>query len=200
MRKYIIKKADGSEQIDMPASHNTKRKAIETLMHYIECHNVCLYDANLISPCDYKIETVDLKVDEIIPDFETARKKLSNTSNPSINNICTLLNEINIKHLNVLIALNRLFTIAEAWNKEDGFVPDFSDTHQNKWFPLFKYDKDAARFVCVDTGHTFMTYAGFGSRICFISHLRAKQFGKQFEELYNEVFLIPEDNKENDYK
>ena len=58
----------------MPASHNTKRKAIETLMHYIECHNVCLYDANLISPCDYKIEAVDLKVDEIIPDFETARK------------------------------------------------------------------------------------------------------------------------------
>ena len=58
----------------MPASHNTKRKAIETLMHYIECHNVCLYVANLISPCDYKIEAVDLKVDEIIPDFETARK------------------------------------------------------------------------------------------------------------------------------
>ena len=115
----------------MPASHNTKRKAIETLMHYIECHNVCLYVANLISPCDYKIEAVDLKVDEIIPDFETARKKLSNTSNPSINNICTLLNEINIKHLNALIVLNCLFTIAEAWNKEDGFVPDFSDTHQN---------------------------------------------------------------------
>lgn len=84
-----------------------------------------------------------------------------------------------------MIALNRLFTITEAWNKEDGFVPDFSDTHQNNWFPLFKYDKDAA---------------SFGSRICFISHLRAKQFGKQFEELYNEVFLIPEDNKENDYK
>lgn len=199
MRKYIIKRADGSEQTDMPAAHNTKRKAIETLMHYIECHNVCLYDANLISPCDYKIETVDLKVDEIIPDFETARKRLSNTNNSStINSICTLLNEINVKHLNALIALNRLFTIAEAWNKEDGFMPDFSDTHQNKWFPWFKYDRNAARFVCMDTGNMLTAYTSLGSRICFISHLRAKQFGEKFEELYNEVFLISKDNKEDD--
>lgn len=199
MRKYIIRKADGSKQTDMPAAYDTKRKAIETLMHYIECHNTCLYDANLISPCDYKIETVDLKVDEIIPDFGTARKRLSNTNNPStINNICTLLNEINVKHLNALIALNRLFTIAEAWNKEDGFVPDFSDTHQNKWFPKLKYDKNTARFVCVDTGNMLTSCTGFGSRICFISPLRAKQFGEKFEELYNEVFLILNDNKEND--
>lgn len=197
MRKYIIKKEDGSKQTDMPDVHNTRREAIETLLHYIECHNECLYDDNLICPCDYKIETVDLKVDEIIPDFETARKRLSNTNNPfNINNIRTFVNEINVKHLNALIALNRLFTIAEAWNKEDGFVPDFSDTHQNKWFPLFKYDKNTARFVFVDTGHIFMAHAGFGSRICFISHLRAKQFGEKFEDLYNEVFLISKDNKE----
>ena len=199
MRKYIIKKADGSKQTDMSAVHNTKRKAIETLMHYIECYNMCLCDANLISPCDYKIETVDLKVDKIIPDFETARKRLSNTNNPStINNICTLLNEINVEHLNALITLNRLFTIAEAWNKEDGFVPDFSDISQNKWFPLFKYNKDAARFVCMDTGNMLTSCSGFGPRICFISHLRAKQFGEKFEELYNKVFLISKDNKEND--
>lgn len=199
MRKYIIKKADGSKQTDMPAVHNTKRKAIETLMYYIECYNVYSCDDNLISPCDYKIETVDLKVDEIIPDFETARKRLSNTNNPfTINNICTFINEINVKHLNALIALNRLFTIAEAWNKKDGFVPDFSDISQNKWFPLFKYNKDATRFVCTDTGNMLISCAGFGPRICFISHLRAKQFGEKFEELYNKVFLISKDNKEND--
>ena len=199
MRKYIIKKADGSKQTDMPAVHNTKRKAIETLMYYIECYNVCLCDTNLISPCDYKIETVDLKVDEIIPDFETARKRLSNTNNAfTINNICTFVNEINVKHLNALIALNRLFTIAEAWNKEDGFVPDFSDISQNKWFPLFKYNKDAVRFVCADTGNMLTSCSGFGPRICFISHLRAKQFGEKFEELYNKVFLISRDSKEND--
>ena len=40
--------------------------------------------------------------------------------------------------------------------------------------------------------------SGFGHRILFISHLRAKQFGEKFEELYNEVFLISNDNKEND--
>ena len=199
MRKYIIKKADGSKQTDMPAAHDTKRKAIETLMQYVECHNACLCDANLISPCDYKIETVDLKVIEIIPDFEAARKRLSDTNNAfTINNICTFANEINVKHLNALIALNRLFTIAEAWNKEDGFVPDFSDISQNKWFPLFKYNKNATRFVCVDTGNMLTSCSGFGPRICFKSHLRAKQFGEKFEELYNKVFLISKDNKEND--
>ena len=110
MIKYIIKKADGSKQTDMPDAHDTKRKAIETLMQYVECHNACLCDANLISPCDYKIETVDLKVIEIIPDFEAARKRLSNKNNAfTINNICTFANEINVKHLNALIALNRLF-------------------------------------------------------------------------------------------
>lgn len=199
MRRYIIKKADGSKQTDMPAAHDTKRKAIETLMQYIECHNACLCDDNLISPCDYKIETVDLKVIEIIPDFEAARKRLLDTNNAfTINNICTFVNEINVKHLNALIALNRLFTIAEAWNKEDGFVPDFSDTHQNKWFPKFKYDKNTARFVCVDTGNMLTSCTDFGSRICFISPFRAKQFGEKFEELYNKVFLISKDNKEND--
>ena len=49
-----------------------------------------------------------------------------------------------------------------------------------------------------NTGNMLTSCAGFGPRICFKSHLRAKQFGEKFEELYNEVFLISNDNKEND--
>lgn len=100
------------------------------------------------------------------------------------------VNDINPEHLEALIALNELFTIAEAWNKEDGFVPDFTDWNQDKWFPWFKYDKDAAGFVYAGTGST-PTGAGanFGSRLCFKTPERAMQFGKQFTDLYNKVFL-----------
>ena len=98
--------------------------------------------------------------------------------------------DINPKHIEALIALNKLFTIAQAWNKEDGFVPDFSDWEQDKWFPWFVYDKDAAGFVFVHTYYTSAyAYATFGSRLCFKSSARAAQFGKQFTDLYNKVFL-----------
>ena len=36
-----------------------------------------------------------------------------------------LVRELNPRHVDALIALNELFTIAEAWNKADGLVPDF---------------------------------------------------------------------------
>ena len=62
-----------------------------------------------------------------------------------------LIKELNPKHIEALVALNRLFTIAEVWNKADGFVPDSSGFEQKKWYPWFKYDKDTAEFVCADT-------------------------------------------------
>ena len=101
-----------------------------------------------------------------------------------------LVSEVNPKHLDALIALNKLMTIAEAWNKEDGFVPDFSDWNQDKWFPWFKYDEDAAGFVYSSTNNaTTHAYAASGSRLCFKSSERAEQFGKQFADLYNKVFM-----------
>ena len=100
------------------------------------------------------------------------------------------MTDINPKHIEALIALNKLFTIAQAWNKEDGFVPDFSDCEQDKWFPWFVYDKDAAGFVFADTLNAPTNApANFGSRLCFKSSTRAAQFGKQFADLYNKVFL-----------
>lgn len=93
-------------------------------------------------------------------------------------------------HIEALIALNELFTIAQAWNKEDGFVPDFSDWNQDKWFPWFKYDKDAAGFVYANTAYSPTgARAYFGSQLCFKTPERAEQFGKQFVDLYNKVFL-----------
>lgn len=207
MKKYIIKNADGSEQSEMQAIHESRKEAGETLMDYICDHNKDLDvdDDDYLSPFDFALEEVECKeVNEVITDFESAReslglrplKKISEVRTIFVSpdqipeDILTLLNGFNPHHLEALIALNKLFTVAEAWNKEDGFVPDFSDCEQDKWFPWFKYDNDAARFVYANTHHTLATAdARFGSRLCFKSPARAAQFGNQFTDLYNKVFL-----------
>ena len=103
--------------------------------------------------------------------------------------VASLVNEINPKHIEALIALNQLFTIAEAWNEADGFAPDFSDWNQAKYYPWFKYDKDAACFVYAYTNATLTNAnVNFGSRLYFKTRERATQFGKQFADLYNTVF------------
>lgn len=208
MKKYIIKKADGSEQSVMQAVHESRKEAGETLMDYICDHNKFLKvdDDDYLSPFDFALEEVECKeVNEVITDFESARKALGGKPNADftvskkilsgnvvhLNDVARLVTDINPKHIKALIALNELFTIAQAWNKEDGFVPDFLDRHQDKWFPWFRYDKDAAGFVYAHTARTpTYAYAYLGSRLCFKSSERAEQFGKQFADLYNKVFLL----------
>ena len=208
MKKYIIKNADGSEQSEMQAIHESRKEAGETLMDYICDHNedLDIDDDDYLSPFDFVLEEVEYKdVNEVITDFESARKALGGKPNADFtvskkilsgnvvqfNDVARLVTDINPMHIEALIALNELFTIAQAWNKEDGFVPDFSDWHQDKWVPWFKYDKDVAGFVYASTNNSpTFAYAYIGSRICFKSSARAAQFGKQFTHLYNKVFLL----------
>lgn len=144
MKKYVIKNKDGSEQTVMPAFYNTRKKAWLAILDYVE-------DDSRIE--DYIVEEVDMKdVNECITDFEKARQVLELKPNISFSvikdlrrdsavlheKIARFAKEINPKYLDALIALNKLFTIAEAWNKLDGFVPDFSNWTQNKWTPLFE--------------------------------------------------------------
>lgn len=214
MKKYIIKYANGSNQYAMEAEHNSRKEATETLMNYI-CNHKPINGWHP-SPFDFTLEEVDVKdVNETIPDFESARKALGTKPNADfyvvkrkhsekvanledaarlalLGNVTRLVTDINPKYIKALIALNELFTIAEAWNKEDGFVPDFSDKKQDKWFSFFKYNNSVARFVFAGTNCSpiFATAnAHIGSRLCFKTSARAAQFGKQFEDLYNKVFL-----------
>lgn len=198
MKRYIIKYANGSNQYAMKAEHNSRKEATETLMNYICNHKPI--NGYHPSPFDFTLKEVDVKdVNEVITGFESARKALGLKPNtgyeiseriPKFISVAQLVNNINPKHIKVLIALNELFTIAEAWNMEDKFVPNFSDWNQDKWFPWFKYDKDVAKFVCADTiNAATAASAHLGSRLCFKTKTRAEQFGKQFEDLYNKVFL-----------
>ena len=205
MKKYIIKNADGSEQTVMQAVHESREEAGRVLMRYLSYHNENWDVDSHLSPFDFILEEVECpQVNEVITDFKRARKALGIKPNADFfvvrrklsekvdqfEDVARLVEDINPKHIEALIALNKLFTIAQAWNKEDGFVPDFSDWNQDKWFPWFKYDEDATGFVYALTHSTSSSaYASLGPRLCFKSSERAAQFGKQFVDLYNKVFL-----------
>ena len=207
MKKYIIKYADGRECSELKSSYKLRNEASDALMEYIYNHNEYLNisDDDFLSIFDFKLEEVECtEVNETITDFESARKALGGKPNTDfyvvkrkhsekvvhLEEAARLVTDINPKHLKALIALNKLFTIAQAWNKEDGFVPDFSNHVQDKWVPWFKYDKNTARFVYAFAYNLpILGYEYFGSRLCFKTSKRAAQFGKQFEDLYNKVFL-----------
>ena len=201
MKKYRVRVKNSAFVF---GEFSSKKEASIKLMEYINDVNTDL-DECFLSPFEYEIEVVECgEVNEVITDFDSAKKYLVGKTNDvfgvakkrlskSIDPIKDpeiLIKELNPKHIEALIALNRLFTIAEAWNKADGFVPDFSDCHQNKWVPWFKNDKDTAVFVCADT-YNAPTAAGasIGCRLCFKTRERAEQFGKQFDHLYNKAFL-----------
>lgn len=176
MKKFIVKYKESGKVFGEYAS---PEEASERLMWFITCYNELSYSEDYyISRLDFLIEEVETSVEDFISDFESAKRYLK-------------MKGPNEKHKEALIAINQLFTIAEAWNNADGFVPDFSDWNQKKWYPWFKYYKDAAGFVCTTANYT-PAYASayLGSRLCFKTSERAAQFGKQFEELYNKVFLI----------
>ena len=173
MKKYIIKNKNGSEQTEMPAFYNTRKKALLAILDYVE-------DDGHIE--DYIVEEVDTKdVNEEITDYESALKTIGPTGFWHVRTA-----EQNAK---ALIALNKLFTIAAAWNKLDGFVPDFSNWSQDKWTPLFAQTALTKRLEFSTACMFSEVNESFGPRLCFKTRERAWQFGTQFLDLYNQVFL-----------
>jgi hypothetical protein len=202
MKKYKLVCKD-SDKIKFENLFDAKVDAIEAMNEEIDNYNDTynLTEEEGLSPFDFTMDVVeveDKKEDNgIEKDFEDAREKLDSfkvTSDEAANHfdlLAQLIRNANPRHLKALIALNKLFTIAEKWNKEDGFVPDFSNKDQWKYFPWFKYSKEAAGFVFANTSAAASSAsATVGSRLCFKSESRAEAFGKKYADLYNEVFLL----------
>lgn len=138
-----------------------------------------------ISIFDYSIKEVECEdVSTTIPSYEAAKDKLVSVA-------VKVIPDVREHHAKALNALNKLFTIAEAWNKADNFVPDFSNRNQYKYFPWFVYYGAAAGFVCASAYATALdAYALIGSRLCFSTSERAEQLGKQFIDLWNDFLLF----------
>ena len=205
MKKYLLRQKGKEEAIGM---FDSKVEAVDVMNDYIEGNNEDLYsdDEGYLLPFDFTLEEIEEKdINEVVTNFDEARKYLHGKPNGDftvskkmlsgnslpLDGVTNLVKDLNPRHLNALVALNKLFTIADAWNKADGFVPDFSNSRQDKYFPWFVYNKDAAGFVYAYTLSAASTAAAlFGSRLCFKTANRARQFGEKFADLYNQVFLF----------
>ena len=203
MKKYKLVCKD-SDKIKFENPFDAKVDAIEAMNEEIDRYNELhgLTEEEGLSPFDFTMDVVeveDKKEDNggIEKDFEDAREELdsfnvtSDEAAKHFDSLAQLIRNANPRHIKALIALNKLFTIAEKWNKEDGFVPDFSNKGQWKYFPWFKYEGESAGFVFADANCTASNaVAIIGSRLCFKSESRAEEFGKKYVDLYNEVFLL----------
>lgn len=205
MKKFLVTNKKTQE---ICGKFDSKSEAAEEMQNFIEEHNedVDSDDEEYLTPFDFTLEEIEIKdVNDAITDFEKARKHLGGKPNGdftvskkilsgnsvNLQEVTRLVNDINPKHVKALIALNELFTIAQAWNKEDDFTPDFSNRNQTKWFPWFVYSDNAAGFVCAGTSTAAASAnANVGSRLCFKTSARARQFGEQFIDLWNDVLLF----------
>lgn len=208
MKEYIVTRTKDEKTVI--GRFADKAEAVDVMNDYIDEFNnendLDSSDDDFLTPFDFTLEVVETKeVNELITNFEEARKILGGKPNAdftvskkilsgntvNLQDVTRLVNDINPQHVKALISLNELFTIAEAWNKKDGFVPDYSNGNQYKYFPWFVYDKDAAGFVYAYTANTLSNaYANIGSQLCFKTANRARQFGKQFIDLWNDVLLF----------
>lgn len=205
MKKYLLRQKGKEEAI---GKYESKIEASDVMESIIEDNNDDLDadDEGYLTAFDFSLEEIEEKdINEVVTNFEEARKYLHGKPNADftvskkmlsgnslpLDGVTNLVKDLNPRHLNALVALNKLFSIADAWNKADGFVPDFSDSSQYKYFPWFVYDKDAAGFVCALTYYSASNASAyFGSRLCFKTANRARQFGEKFADLYNQVFLF----------
>jgi hypothetical protein len=84
------------------------------------------------------------------------------------------------------IAYKKLKIIVKAINQ--GWVPNWDDSDQRKWFPYFNLSSGFGFSV---SGYYFgRTVTTVGSRLCFESEGKATYAGKQFQDIYEELLTI----------
>lgn len=209
MKKFLLRQKGIEEAI---GKFDSKIEAVDLMNGYIDDNNEDFDsdDEGYLTPFDFTLDEIEEReINECVTNYEEARKYLGGKPNADfsvtkrlqsdnlldLSGVARLVDEMNPRHLKALSALNKLFTIAEAWNKADNFVPDFSNQNQYKYYPWFVYDRDAAGFVFAATSDTAtLTNAYIGSRLCFKTANRARQFGEMFAYLYNEVLLFNDDS------
>lgn len=204
MKKFKLKNTTTSTTVGIYDTKAEAIKSMDCLIFKTNSENRQTEEDGL-SPFDFTLEITEVDVADVINSIDEARKYLNLIPNTSfkvhkketsrsplqLQDVETLIREINPHHLKAIAAINQLFTIAEAWNKDDDFTPDFSDPQQDKWYPIFDYNSDAEAFI-----YNYASFVGsiprspFGTRLCFKTCTRAEQFGKQFTRLYNEVFTL----------
>lgn len=82
-------------------------------------------------------------------------------------------------------AFYMLRVIAKALNEY--WTPDWKDKSQRKYFPWFEVIGSGFRFYYSGVGYFF---SSVGSRLCFKTEKLATYAGKQFCDLYNQMYSL----------
>ena len=147
-----------------------------------------------IEGVELKSATVDLEKGVVIAEYgqKDIEKDISEIAVDFGSAVDYLLEDLHLpvfcttkKHMPKLDALNQLMILAEAWNKFDGFEPDWENRNQEKHYPLFEFMNGKFEFSYVYSSR-FITDTHM-SNFSFKTPERAKQFGKQFIDLFRIV-------------
>lgn len=84
-------------------------------------------------------------------------------------------------------AYKKIELIAEVLN--EGWVPNWADSNENKYYPYFEFDSVAGRFSFY-VYHFNSVLSTVGSRLVFKSQKLAEFAGKLFIDIYNEYMLF----------
>lgn len=88
-----------------------------------------------------------------------------------------------------IVAAYKLMVIYKAIN--NGWVPDWSDDDQYKWFPWFGVLSSGSGFSD-SISYYYYTNTYVGSRLCTDSSEKARYIAEQFEAEYVDYFLYSE--------
>jgi len=118
-----------------------------------------------------------------IKSFEDACKKenLDPTALPDVSMIPEEFRE-------AIIAIYKLFIIFKAIN--NGWAADFTNHSQWKYFPWLRVNSAGSGFALSPSYYGYGgTYTTVGSRLCTDSSEKAMYIGKQFGDIYVDLFL-----------
>lgn len=82
------------------------------------------------------------------------------------------------------IAYKKLKVIIKALN--EGWVPDWTNGSQRKWFPYFQYSPSGFRFLGTRCDYD-IAHTDTGSRLSLANEQLARYAGTQFNDLYNQL-------------
>lgn len=126
-------------------------------------------------------EKLNVNITERVKTFEDALEVTGRPAMPDFSNVPEDLKEY-------FEAQYKVVVIAEALN--EGWVPNWNDHYQEKWFPWFHHPMSSSGFVFHDTHYSFShATAGRGSRLCFKSSELAEHAGRQFIDIWNKILL-----------
>ena len=87
-------------------------------------------------------------------------------------------------------AFIKLKTIAEAWNRIDGFKVIYNSNAPAKYYPYFWKDSSSGFGCCLSRIGVSFSHAFVGGQLCFRTSEIAVLFGDIFRDLYAEYLML----------